>query len=375
MKIVKNSFRILLLITMSIGSYSSGIPAKKNILTKAVLHHADVPLVSIERGNLILYFEKEPLIKLIDKENGNLVFLFPEVVASSPEIARMLDELHATKTRHYKVQIAKKGPDSIQLQVQYDPKQTTVSYDIFDTITLQKGVIFRFYNRPMIKKLQSVQKPALLVASNQSYPRVAIDCGHGGSDNGATSSAGLKEKDLCLKIGNKVATLLRERGVETYLTRTADADCSFAQRTGTAHDHTVNALVSIHANHAPNKNAHGIETFYGTWPGITPLFSLLTIDEQDMALMWHTYQTDRTKYLAFHVHQSLLHTVAPLQTAFYDRSVKTAGSQLLLGSLVPAVLVEVGFLSNEHEATALATDNYQHCIAQGITEGVLSFLL
>lgn len=353
---------------------------EKAVLTKAVLHTAHDNPWSIERGSLIFYFTTEPVItvkKTTMPNNGERleVIFSPVTFVQSPELLRIIGQLNDTKTEGYTVRVVpgKKADKSLLLTINYDPAQTTVSYDTIDTINVQKGVVFHFHNRVLVQRLESTQKPTIITAWHCPPVSVVIDCGHGGADNGAIGISGIKEKDVCLQLAHKVAALLRDRGVQTFLTRSDDSDCSFAQRTYAANGQGVDACVSIHANHAPNKNAHGIETFYCDYSLKTTKFSTLTPVELPLLVSWHNDRTSASKKLAASVHSLLVNAVTQMRSDVLDRSVKKAASQLLLGCQVPAILVEVGFLSNEHEEKLLASDDYQTVIAGGIADGVIAY--
>jgi N-acetylmuramoyl-L-alanine amidase len=219
---------------------------------------------------------------------------------------------------------------------------------------------------------------------------VVIDPGHGGVDPGKIGPNGLREKDLTLSIGRQVADLLRERGYEVQMTRTRDTLISLADRPRMANrwkDGRAAALfLSIHANSAPSNSAAGFETFFLAEPR--------TEDERRVAEMENAAvrfeqngsaaELPDLEYILSHLlndfymraSNDLAEVVQRRLGQFHpgrNRGVKQAGFRVLVGALMPAVLIEVGFLSNADEARLLATAAFQHQLAMGIAAAVEQF--
>lgn len=352
----------------------------QNELVKAVLHDSSAHPSSIERGNLMLYFSHEPLFETKHVRHGQeeiLTIFFPHTAIQSSG-AKAIDELNATMHEFYTLKFTKVNQPvaGLLLTISYDVGKTAVSYDLFDTIRLQRGFVLNFYNKNLIKRLQADEKPALLMAWQPVQPgHIVIDSGHGGSDDGASGWSGLKEKDVTLLVGTNVATLLEKQQISSFLTRDADVDVSFSKRTGLAHIIGADALVSIHANWAPQGHQQGVETFYcNLAPSVGARFSSLDEHEWKIISAWYQGRNEAAKKLANLVHRSLLQEISLVRTDVRDRGVKQAGSQLLFGSKVPAILVEVGFLSNEHEETLLRQEAYRSVVANGIAKGIVAYV-
>ncbi len=229
---------------------------------------------------------------------------------------------------------------------------------------------------------------ALLVAGRDPAPLVVIDPGHGGEQEGALSPRGEREKDLALQIARRLAARLRRDGVRVVLTRTADLTVPLAARAAIANAIQADLFVSVHLNSMPTAEARrvsrGVETYFlsadasdaaatavaarenadrlAGEPDVgDPVAAILNDLEHDEALR-------RSSRLAQDVHRRL---VAALGAE--DRGVRQAPFFVLAGARMPAVLVEVGFISNAAEADLLRTRAHQDRIAAAIAEGIAAF--
>jgi N-acetylmuramoyl-L-alanine amidase len=220
---------------------------------------------------------------------------------------------------------------------------------------------------------------------------VVIDPGHGGPDTGRIGPNGLPEKNVVLTISNRLATELRARGYEVHLTRTTDTLIALADRPRLANkwkgDRPVALFLSIHANAAPGRQqAQGFETFF--------LSDARTEDERRVAEMENAsvafeeqtspgHDSDFEQLLNtlrndFYVRASndLAAVIQEQMAVFHpgpNRGVKRAGFRVLVGAIMPAVLVEVAFISDRQEARALARADFQQQLANGIANAVETF--
>ncbi|HSJ31298.1 MAG TPA: N-acetylmuramoyl-L-alanine amidase [Longimicrobiales bacterium] len=222
-------------------------------------------------------------------------------------------------------------------------------------------------------------------------PRVVvIDPGHGGRDPGKIGTNGLREKDVTLLVSQRLAAVLEERGYEVHLTRTKDEYISLYDRPKLANewkgDRPVAVFLSIHANSAPPASARGFETFF--------LSDARTDDERRVAEMENEsirfdehgpsapdagldqiLSTLRSDFLMRASHD-LASVVQQRMGDFHpgpNRGVKRAGFVVLVGTVMPAVLIETGFLSNRDDARLLGTQSFQQKLAWGIADSVDEF--
>lgn len=187
-------------------------------------------------------------------------------------------------------------------------------------------------------------------------PIIYIDPGHGGSESGAVT-AGVYEKDLNLKVSNKVRDLLENKGYTVVMARENDTYLSLSHRAQEANRLGADLFVSIHHN-AFNGSAHGIETFYYNENGNTN-----NPKANDKG------RIQDSKKLAEEIQKELI-----AETGAFDRGVKKANFHVIRETTMPAVLVEGGFIDNTVERAKLVLDSYQQKIANAIFKGINSFL-
>lgn len=171
---------------------------------------------------------------------------------------------------------------------------------------------------------------------------VMIDPGHGGKDSGAVGLGGLQEKDVILPISQRVAAILEQQGIHAILTRSSDYFVDLAPRVEMAKQKRADLFVSIHANSIDKRpDVNGLETYY----------------------------FDRGERLAQTIHNSILQSLD-----IKDRRVRRARFYVLRNNPMPAVLVEVGFVTGVEDAPRLATAAYENQMAQAIANGILQYI-
>lgn len=210
---------------------------------------------------------------------------------------------------------------------------------------------------------------------------VILDPGHGGKDAGA-GHFGLLEKDITLDLALRTAALLRPRGVVVLFTRDTDVFIPLGERSAFANARPNATFVSIHVN-ASDKNpeATGIETFVLTQKfsdgerGRTVMEKFSMEGYESMAgrrMLGDLAARCRTRgpELAARLQTSLTGRLAER-----DRGVKTANLAVLRETyFCTAVLVEVGFLSNERTADRMRTEEWRRQTADAMAEGIVAFL-
>lgn len=188
------------------------------------------------------------------------------------------------------------------------------------------------------------------VAQNEQAGKlIVIDAGHGGKDPGAISKIaaanGLKEKDLVLSIALKVKQRLESLGYQVYLTRDYDTYIDLYNRAGIANELGADAFLSIHANSAA-ASANGVEMLYAD-------------DERESLALAVALQSALVK-----------------ATGARDRGEVVRGNLVVLReTTMPAVLAEVGFISNEAEVKKLMQTDYIQKIVEGLTQGIVNYFV
>jgi len=218
--------------------------------------------------------------------------------------------------------------------------------------------------------------------------RVVIDPGHGGSDPGAIGPTGLTEAAVTLDVARRVADRLAARyGIQVVLTRDDDAYVDLETRTAHANDTRSDLFVSIHCNAAPNRDAHGLATFVLD-TGSERVAARVGRREgelvaDDPVSSWHVTRIltslrlsgpGRQSFaLAESIQGSMLHDLRLLYPAVDDLGVHPASFHVLVTARMPAVLVELSFISNAMEEQRLRADGYRDVLAGAIARAVASY--
>lgn len=216
---------------------------------------------------------------------------------------------------------------------------------------------------------------------------IVIDIGHGGKDSGAVGYSGLKEKDIVLEVGNKIAKRLRNIGYRVSMSRDSDVFVELPDRTKMANDKNGDLFISIHANAvAHNITAKGIETYFLS-PARSDRAKRVALKENaadvrmmdDGALSTFLNVLNKEKIVASHklaidVHGMLLKNLRSRYDDIRDNGVREAPFWVLVGAQMPAILVELGYITNPTEAQRMDNPLYQDLLAEGIVSGIEGYL-
>lgn len=176
-------------------------------------------------------------------------------------------------------------------------------------------------------------------AADSGKPKtICIDAGHGGKDPGACAGSA-QEKDIALTMAKLIGGKLA--GHTVVYTRTADNYVALPERTNYANGNKVDLLVSIHCNSATSEKANGVEVYT------------------------HTSQSDRSVAAASAIYKKLL-----AASGMTGRGIKAANFHVLRETSMPAVLVELGFISNAADRAKLTDPSWQEQAAAAIAAGI-----
>ena len=215
-----------------------------------------------------------------------------------------------------------------------------------------------------------------------------MDAGHGGKDDGAMSASGMKEKDINLKISKYVKTILVSRyKYRVVMTRKDDTFIPLKDRSKISNRRNADLFVSIHANAAKRKSAHGIETYFlGTSNNKQALATAARENgdlvksvnddqvQQILASLITTTKINDSSRLAGRVQENLYKTSKKTNHNVKNLGVKEGPFYVLHGADMPSILVEVGFLTNPKEAKMLAKPEYLYKLASSIAEGIHKYM-
>lgn len=197
---------------------------------------------------------------------------------------------------------------------------------------------------------------------------IILDPGHGGHDSGAISAHNDYEKDIALSVSKLVCTELERAGYTVYMTRHSDTFIELDQRTGVANGTPDAAVfVSIHANAAPNKKKRGFEILY---PELKPCAQRFP----DLQSGFIVEQARRTALSILLAKKLATELNLSLGNCIPDKGRYGTVSQVLTGTLVPSVLIELGYLSCPEEASMLIDPATQELQAAGIARGIIQYV-
>ncbi|MCC7537317.1 MAG: N-acetylmuramoyl-L-alanine amidase [Deltaproteobacteria bacterium] len=231
-------------------------------------------------------------------------------------------------------------------------------------------------------------RPGALSATDSAPTRVrtiVLDPGHGGEQPGA-SYGGLREADIALDVAHRVRALLLRRlpGMRVLLTRADDRYLTLEERTAFANGIGADVFASIHVNGASDPGASGAGVFVLDTTADRALLAFAarengtSIDELSnlQVLLAHAHrqgQSVASMQLATSIQSSMVASARRIHTEIVDRGVRQAVFYVLVGASMPAVLVEVSFLSNPLEQRLLGTVGYRQALAEGIAEGLVRY--
>jgi len=217
--------------------------------------------------------------------------------------------------------------------------------------------------------------------------KVVIDAGHGGKDPGAIGRCGLTEKEVTLDIAKRLKKKLEQECFSVYLTRSSDKFIPLAKRSQIANSYNADFFISIHVNAARIKNAKGFEVYYLSEAADEAAKRLAEQENASLKLeeayhkvnssnnlegiLWDLVSTENRAesiQLANWISKS-----AKKDLWVYQRGVKSAGFYVLKGARMPAILVEVGFITNRDEEEKLKDHAYRDKVADSIAKGILTY--
>jgi len=219
---------------------------------------------------------------------------------------------------------------------------------------------------------------------------VVLDPGHGGRDPGAVAN-GIRESQLNLAIGLKMERALLDRGYDVRMTRRTDVFLRLRERTDIANNANADIFVSIHANALPpGRQARGFEIYVMDLPTDQDALELARRENREYLEnnAENVAASDRRTELLLQIlgsmqqNQTLNESTAAAEVLFRAgndgglpmRRVAQAPFYVLRGAAMPAVLLEVGFITNPEEARLLATPAYQQRIANAMAQGISNYL-
>ena len=322
----------------------------------------------------------------VDREDGQLVVRFEADALDIERLPALREELVTGITSH---------PSFAGLLIDLGPAFDTFS--LSSRSTRNAGVEVVIEVSASARTTESIPSPmpapAELGSSTGGDPLqdlaspptvrvVAIDAGHGGNDEGTRGASGTLEKDITLSVARRLRDRIEGRlGLRVIFTRNHDEDVPLDARAAIANNNKADLFISLHVNASVRRSATGAEVSYlsleeygeeavaGSEVRLVPVIGggVRQID----LVQWEMAQVrylDQSARLADIVHEELSRRV-PMST----RGVQEAPFRVLVGANMPAVLIEMGFVSNEGDEQRLRSVQFQNAVVDTLTDSILRF--
>jgi N-acetylmuramoyl-L-alanine amidase len=213
-----------------------------------------------------------------------------------------------------------------------------------------------------------------------------IDPGHGGKDPGAKgTNSGVKEKEITLDISKRLSSILKEAGLKVIMTRESDSYPTLNQRTEMSTKNELDLFVSIHANATAKRRTEGLEVYYAKTSDKRDLDEEQRSKNERMYL--RTLHANPTPALGHIVADMMYQLKVAESTKLATRVVRDVASRVgalnrgahharffvVRNTLVPAILIETGYLTNRHEERRLNSRDYRQKLAEAIARSILTY--
>ncbi len=215
-----------------------------------------------------------------------------------------------------------------------------------------------------------------------SVQTVVIDAGHGGKDPGSMNNK-VVERDVTLDIARRMKPILEKAGFRVRLTREGNRTLTLSERVILGRKYKGDLFVSIHVNACGNPAISGMETYVLDFARTSSVSRLAMVENAGSGRLRDLDKTVKSMVMRARVNESLelgqeiqKHSVRHMKNngfSLYSGGVKGAPFFVLVGASMPSVLVEVGYCTNKKEAENLNSAKYRQLLAQGVSNGILSY--
>lgn len=342
--------------------------------------------VRLKNERLLLKFDKK-----ITKNQVNYFTLHDK----KKKLYKYIFDIHASMLEHSNT-IRKEGVDTIKL-AQYNPNTLRL---VLQNSTPLSVRFTKNDNELSIKIINKSLKTKRTVASNKYKKKspkrldrnktIVIDAGHGGKDPGAIGYRKYREKVVVLSIARELRDILRARGFKVYMTRDSDRFIKLHKRTKYANKKNADIFISIHANAVGRRDAKkacGLECYFLSTSRskrakkVAAMENSADLDEMDyygkqsFLNTINSHNIVASNKLAIDLQRGALATLKRKYKNVKDAGVREGPFWVLVGAQMPAVLVEVGFITHPSEAQKLVNKKYQKTMAQGLANGVERYFI
>ena len=293
----------------------------------------------------------------------------PKIAANSKSEITQIQQQKATQHQAQNQKLAQQKQEKVAAQTKTDAKstQSTTEKD-------EQEIVLAPVKTTSTKKITSAKGKV-----------VVLDAGHGGDDPGAINGS-LKEKNIVLSIAQKAGKELQGRGYKVYYTRSKDKFINLRDRTKYANDKAADLFISIHANAAPSKTKaatmRGIETFFlsparsersknaAALENKSDIEEMNYFSKQTFLNFLNREKIIASNKLAIDVQREVLARAKSVSSKASDGGVREAPFWVLVGALMPAVLLEVGYITHPSEGNLINNSKYQDALANGLADGI-----
>lgn len=402
-----SSFLFLILLFLLVITASNNTFAETQIISARYWAGADYTRLTLESDKPIRYSIStldSPKRIVMDLENTRLSSVLKDLSKKpssqdplvdalrigrfTPKIARLVVDLK-TDVHHksFVLQPEKRFGHRLVLDIKATVKPTQAQDPLMSLLQKDAPPLPAKKTAPA----QAAQKLTPVIAANRQSRKkskiiIAIDAGHGGKDPGAIGPRGTQEKNITLAIARKLkAKLDKQPGMRAVLVRDGDYFLSLAERRARARRASADLFISVHADAAPRKSAHGASIYALSEHGATSTTaSWLAKKENESDLIGGVKLDDKDRYLkqtlidlsmnatiddSIRMASSVLNEIGTINH-LHKKTVEQAGFAVLRSPDIPSILVETAFISNYAEEAKLNSASYQNKLTDAIVTGL-----
>ena len=222
------------------------------------------------------------------------------------------------------------------------------------------------------------------LASSFGIRTIVIDPGHGGEEPNARGPRGTFEKDVTLSVARRLKDRIEQQlGLRVVLTRTADQTVRLDERAAIANNNKADLFISLHANASSRSSAMGAEVYYLSLEGYgDEARQLATSEGQPLAvvgggirnidvILWEMAQVRYLEQSA--AFAEIVEEELRARVRMSSRAIQQAPFRVLVGANMPAVLVEMGFISNPVQERQLTSDQFQRAVVDALVGSIIRF--
>lgn len=343
-------------------------------------------------------------LKFVGWKNGNLELLFDKKLQnnqvnyfnrydSKRKKYQYIFDIHASMLTKSQT-LRKDGVDKIKIG-QYRPNTLRLIIEDSSPLSVRfsrksRGLDIKIKSKALKYQHRTTVKKKTFPSRVDRDKIIVIDAGHGGKDPGAIGYRKYREKVVVLSIAKDLKKILKSRGYKVYMTRDGDYFIKLRNRTKFANRKNADIFISIHANAVDKSQAnkaYGIECYYLSKSRSKRAKKVAAVensaDLEDMNYYGKESFLNTLNYhniiaankLAIDLQRSALASLKKKYKYVKDAGVREGPFWVLVGAQMPAVLVEVGFITHPREARRLVNSKYQYTLAKGLADGVERYFI